>query len=81
MYNPSFVRIFSASLLIVGFFLSYVISRRRFNRRSITGLQGFRSYDKGWRTLLFERIVKGIARILIVVGIILFAITFIHRTS
>jgi hypothetical protein len=44
-----------ASILIAtGLLVRYIISRRRFNRRGIAGLQLFSSYEKWWFTTRIE---------------------------
>lgn len=58
-------------LLAIGFFLRYLIGRRRFNRRSMAGLQHFKSYPNALLTLTIESVGKLFANALIVVAIIM----------
>lgn len=55
-------------LLIIGFALNYTINRRRFNRRSITGVELFRSYEQALFIRGIEGVIVLIARVLITSG-------------
>lgn len=65
-------------MLVVGFLINYIISRRRFYRRSITGMQVFKSYEQAWITRWIERIGRLIAFLLIIGGLILFLGSFLY---
>jgi hypothetical protein len=53
----------------IGFFLCYVVGRRRFNRRGIGGLQQYHSYGTAIITTLLEKLVKFIGIILLLIGL------------
>lgn len=60
--------------LIIGIAIRYVIGRRKFNRRSSTGMQQFSSYEKAVGITLVERFFRFIGLLLILAG--LFVIAF-----
>jgi hypothetical protein len=57
--------------LLLGVAIRYIIGRRKFNRRAITGLEQFNSYEKAVGTTLLEKLFKLFALILILAGILL----------
>lgn len=61
-------------LMGIGLLFRYIISRRRFNRRGVAGLQLFSSYEKWWLVTRIEAIIYFLALLAIIVGIILFII-------
>jgi len=72
-----FTKITGIVMLAVGIIINYIISRRRFYRRSITGMQVFKTYEHAWVTRWIERIGKLIAFLLIIGGLILFIGSFL----
>lgn len=58
--------------LVGGLVLRYWINRRKFYRRSMTGSEGFSSYEKSVIITFIERIGKWVAYILIIFGILSF---------
>ena len=58
-------------LIIVGLIVRYVIGWRRFNRRGITGLQLFSSYEKWWLTTRMEAVINFLALLAMIAGLIL----------
>lgn len=70
------LRIIGVIFFIIGFIGLYLIARRRFNRRSITGLERFKSFEHALGTRALEAFASVLAKLLILVGIIVFAITF-----
>jgi len=65
------MKILGILLLFLGLFLRYAIGRRRFNRRSIAGVQGFKSYSYAIITLIIEKLVNALALLFILLAIIL----------
>jgi len=61
------------ALLLTGILINLLISRRRFNRRGITGLQLFSSYTKWLITTRLESLFNFIAFLFILAGILLVA--------
>jgi hypothetical protein len=61
-------------LIGIGLLSRYIISRRRFNRRGVAGLQLFSSYEKWWFVTRFEALIYFLALLAIIGGIILFII-------
>ena len=59
-------------LLGIGLIIRYWIGRRRFNRRSIAGLQLFSSYEKWWLTTRIEALFYFLGLLAIGSGIFLF---------
>lgn len=70
------VRIVGALMFVAGFTLIYFINRKRFNRRTITGLQAFKSFEHAWSSTYLEKFGKLIGMILILAGSILFVVSF-----
>ena len=65
--------IIGVALMVTGLVVRTLISRRRFNRRGITGLQLFQSFWH-WRiTTLIESLLNLIATLMIFAGIFLTA--------
>lgn len=58
----------------LGFFIRYHIGRRRFNRRSVTGLQLFSSYSRGLMLTCLERIGNGLGLWSILAGVLLLVV-------
>jgi len=58
-------------LLGIGIIVRYWIGRRRFNRRSIAGLQLFSSYEKWWLVTRIESLINFLALVAIIAGIVL----------
>ncbi len=54
--------------LVLGLAIRYFINRRKFNRRAVTGLEQFGSYEKAVGTNLLERLFKLVGLILILLG-------------
>lgn len=61
-------------LIGIGLSVRYLIGRRRFNRRGITGLQLFSSYKQWWLTTRIEAVFNFLALLAILSGI--FLLTF-----
>jgi len=57
-------------LLITGLFIRYQIGRRRFNRRSVVGVQIFSSYLRSILTKILETLLNIVGVLFIVVGLI-----------
>lgn len=60
-------------LIAIGWFVRTLISRRRFNRRGIAGLQLFSSYWKWLLTTRIESLINFIAACAIIAGILITA--------
>lgn len=71
------IRILGAILLVAGLTIRYVIAKRKFDRRAMTGAEGSRSFESSWFITLVERFGSGIAAFLIIAGIFLFIATLI----
>lgn len=67
------ILLFGIALIIIGFLVRTLISRRRFNRRGVAGLQLFSSYTKWLITTRLESLFNIIAFLLILAGIVLAA--------
>jgi len=59
-------------LIGIGLAIRYIISRRRFNRRGVAGLQLFSSYEKWWLTTRIEALFYFLGLLAIGSGIFLF---------
>ena len=58
-------------LIGIGLAIRYIISRRRFNRRGVAGLQLFSSYEKWWLITRVERLFNFLALLAILAGAVL----------
>jgi len=56
--------------IVIGVALLYWIGRRKFYRRSITGAEGFSSYESSVIIRFIVRIGKWLAYILIIIGLV-----------
>jgi hypothetical protein len=61
---------YGALFLIAGLFIRYQIGRRRFNRRSVVGVQIFSSYFKGLSTTIIEKLLNLVGAVFIIIGVI-----------
>ena len=68
--NTGYPNHYGSLLLIAGLFIRYQIGRRRFSRRSITGVQIYSSYFKAILTTIIETLLNIIGALFIVVGIV-----------
>ncbi|MDB5158718.1 MAG: hypothetical protein JWR50_3425 [Mucilaginibacter sp.] len=59
-------------LLLFGLLVRYIIRRRRFNRRSMAGVQGFKSYAIAIFTITIEKLANSLATLCIILAVILF---------
>jgi len=57
-------------ILVAGLLLRYWINRRKFYRRSITGSEGFSSYERSVAVRFAEWLGKLIAYVLIILGLL-----------
>ena len=62
---------YGSLLLIAGLFIRYQIGRRRFNRRSIAGVQIYSSYIKAILITIIETLLNIVGALFIVAGIII----------
>ena len=69
------MRIVGSVILTVGLVIHYVIARRKFNRRAITGVETFSSFEKAKITRLVEGLGKLISRLLILGGLVLIVVS------
>ncbi|MGE8535770.1 MAG: molybdenum ABC transporter permease [Chryseobacterium sp.] len=65
-----YLLIISIVFLLLGFSLRYLINRRKFNRRGVSGIEEFSSYEKATILRYVERFGKWIAYILIAIGLL-----------
>ncbi|MEP7376002.1 MAG: hypothetical protein ABI675_21580 [Chitinophagaceae bacterium] len=77
MKYPVQIQFLGSLLFIAGFAINYAISRRKFNRRVITGAEGFRSYETARVIVFAERILRLIARLMIAAGVVVFLVTIL----
>jgi len=64
-------------LIAIGLLVRYHISRRRFNRRGIGGLQHYSSYRRAMVTSVLETVVMFTGTFLIIAGVRLLAVAYI----
>ena len=61
----------SAICVMIGLILRYTVAKRRFNRRTITGLQFYETYDQGLITRFMEGVARLIGTLLLLAGVVL----------
>jgi hypothetical protein len=66
-------------LTAVGLLIRFHISRRRFNRRGIGGLQQFPTYGRFIFTVTLEKIIYFIGTLCLIAGLILLALAGINH--
>ena len=71
MIHAHFLTPLGVVLILAGAVIRYKIGKRKFNRRSITGLELFPSYGKGIATRFMESVATIIAKLMILTGILL----------
>lgn len=81
MDNPYMFRIIGGIFIIVGLVIRYAIGRRKFNRRTMTGIEGFKSYRRAVTITFAERLARFLANILIIIGIFAILSTMINMRS
>lgn len=75
------MRIIAVVMLLIGLAIRYSVARRRFNRRAMTGAQGFRSFERSWSITFGERLARGIGTFLIIIAILLLVSTIANFRS
>ena len=73
-HHTNHLTIVAIILLVLGLLIRYIVGRRRFNRRTIAGLQQFKNYNIAVLTTVLERLFNVIANLMIIGGIILYLI-------
>jgi hypothetical protein len=63
---------FAIFLALLGFIIKYWIGKRRFNRRTITGSEGFKSYEQMKLIRFTELIGSLVGNVFLIAGILLF---------
>jgi hypothetical protein len=71
------MQVFGIVLVVAGMAIRYWINKRAFDRRAITGLEGFKSYGEMRLTRLFEGILRFVSLLVIIGGIILFLLSLV----
>lgn len=66
--------IYAIILLCIGSALRYLVRKRRFDRRSIAGLQHFKSYKQALLITAFEKVIDIFSILLIIGAVVLFLI-------
>ena len=66
-------------LCAIGLFIRYQISRRRFNRRGIGGLQQFPTYGRFILTMAVEKVIYFIATLCLFAGLLALTVAIIKH--
>ena len=77
MEYPLLIQIIAILLFAAGVVINYVIGHRKFNRRAMTGAEGFRNYENAWVTTFIEKLAGLVGKLLIVVGVVIFLVTVV----
>lgn len=75
----SMVQIIGILMLVIGLVIRYFMKRRRFNRRNQYGTQGFKSYEHRNITVFGESLMRMVARLLILAGLVFILLVWINR--
>lgn len=67
--------VISIICVITGLLLKYMVGRRKFSRRNVTGIERFRSYNQMILIRAFENIMNTLAKLLLTSAIILFILS------
>ena len=70
MDEGTFELVMGITPVVIGIALIYWIGRRKFYRRSMTGAEGFSSYESSIVIRFIERLGKWVAYILIIIGLV-----------
>lgn len=65
------MKILAIILFFTGIALRYFIKRRRFNRRTYTGAEIFKSYETAWLTTLVEKFGFLLGTLMAIAGLII----------
>lgn len=71
------IRMLALAVLLVGFLANYLIARQKFNRRSVTGREGFHSFEHAWLTRLAEKVGSMVAKLFILIGIFMLVLNVV----
>lgn len=63
-------QVYGTLFLLLGLFIRYLIGRRRFNRRGISGLQHYSGYERAVLTTFLEGLFGWLAIALIAAGLL-----------
>lgn len=75
MKHPGLMRIIGLAMLVAGITVNYIIARRRFNRPSMSGLEGFKSFEDARLTRLAEKVGSLVAKLFIFIGIFILVLS------
>ncbi|WEK21321.1 MAG: molybdenum ABC transporter permease [Candidatus Pedobacter colombiensis] len=67
--------------VLLGITIRYFIGRRKFNRRTITGLQGFSSYERAVGITFIEKVFNLIGLLLILGGLFFLAVAWYNHSN
>lgn len=70
------MKITAIILLMLGLALRYFVNRRRFNRRTVTGMELFNSYESAWMIKLLEKLTFWIGTFLILGGLLVMIVNW-----
>jgi hypothetical protein len=74
MFSYHYAMAWGISLLLASAAIRYKIGKRRFNRRSLAGLERFSSYRRAVLTRLVECLFSFLAKLMLVAGLLLLLI-------
>jgi hypothetical protein len=76
MLDKLSMRVLGGILFVTGVIIIFAINKKRFNRRSITGMETFNSYENSLRTRGSEGCIKVIAWVFVLGGGSMFLLSF-----
>lgn len=73
------IQIYGIVFVLLGFFLRYMMNRRRFKRKNKYAVQEWETYEKKTVYLFLESVVRFIGLLLILFGIYLFGMEMLNK--
>jgi hypothetical protein len=70
------MKIIALILIVFGIVIRYSIKKRKFNRRALTGVELFNSYEAAWITRLLETFIFWSATLMVLLGIFLLFLSY-----
>lgn len=81
LFGITSVQAVAVVLLIAGITLRLILNKRRFDRRSVTGLQQFRSYWSALIVILLEKLAGLAAFLSIIAGLFLLVVEWYNLSN
>lgn len=81
LFGFTSVQVTAAVMLIAGIMLRLLLNKRQFDRRTVNGLQQFRSYWSALIITIVERVASLVAYLTITAGLFLLLIEWFNKSN